>query len=236
MTHLGSWFRPLPLLLGTFLLACGGGGGGPTGPVTGSLAVSVSGLPGGASAAVSITGPGAFSRSVTGTETLSNLTPGAYTLSASTVTVGGSAYAPTPSSQSVTVSEGDTPAAAAVAYATIVSGLTVTVDGLPSGAAADVTVTGPAGFSQTITATHTFNDLPTGTYTVTANSVSSGGSDYSPNPPSQTVPVASGSVASAGVTYSVVIPGALNLKIDGMYLTQSVQTYAGAVPLVNGVY
>jgi hypothetical protein len=132
------------------------------------------------------------------------------------------------------VSEGDTPAAAAVAYATIVSGLTVTVDGLPSGAAADVTVTGPAGFSQTITATHTFNDLPTGTYTVTANSVSSGGSDYSPNPPSQTVPVASGSVASAGVTYSVVIPGALNLKIDGMYLTQSVQTYAGAVPLVQG--
>ncbi len=234
MMHPGSWFRPLPLLLGTFLLACGGGGGGPTGPVTGSLAVAVSGLPGGASAAVAVTGPGAFSRSVTGTETLSNLTPGSYTLSASIVTFGGSAYAPTPTAQAVTVNEGDTPAAAAVAYATVVSGLTVTVDGLPSGASADITVTGPGGFSQTITATRTFNDLPAGSYSITANSVSSGGSDYSPNPPSQTVAVTSGSVASAGVSYSVVIPGALNLKIDGMYLTQSVQTYAGAVPLVQG--
>ena len=42
-----------------------------------------------------------------------------------------------------------------------------------------------------------------------------------------------GSVSSAAVGYSVVIPGSLNLKIDGMYLTQSVQTYGGSVPLVK---
>jgi hypothetical protein len=232
MNSRGSWFRPLPLLLASALLACGGGSD-PSGPVTGSLAVAVSGLPNGSSAAVSVSGPGGFARTLTGSQTISNLAPGGYSLSASNVTFGGSAYAPTPVSQSVTVNDGDTPAAAAVVYATVVSGLTVTIDGLPSGAAGDVTVTGPGGFSQNITSTQTFSDLTPGTYTIAANTVSSGGSDYSPNPPSQTAAVVTGSVATAGVSYTVVVPGALNLRIDGMYLTQSVQTYAGAVPLVK---
>jgi hypothetical protein len=232
MNRPGSWFRPTPLLLVTALLACGGGND-PSGPVTGSLAVAVSGLPGGASAAVSISGPSGFARSLTGSQTISNLAPGGYSLTASNVTYGGSAYAPTPVSQSVTVSEGDTPAAAAVTYETVATGLTVTIDGLPSGTSADVTVTGPGGFSQTITATQTFSNLTPGTYTINANSVSSAGTDYSPAPASQTAAVVTGSVASATVTYSVVVPGALNLKIDGMYLTQSVQTYSGAVPLVK---
>ena len=232
MNRPGSWFRPTPLLLVTALLACGGGNG-PSGPVAGSLAVAVSGLPGGASAAVSVSGPGGFARTLTGSETISNLAPGGYSLTASNVSFSGSAYSPTPVSQSVTVSESDTPASAAVAYETVTTGLTVTIDGLPAGTAADVSVTGPGGFSQTITATQTFNNLTPGTYTITANSVSSGSTGYSPSPASQTTTVATGSVASASVSYSVVVPGALNLKIDGMYLTQSVQTYSGAVPLVK---
>ncbi len=233
MNSRGSWFRPLHLLLASTLVACGGGGSGPSGPVTGSLAVAVSGLPVGASAAVAVSGPGGFARTLTGSQTISNLSPGGYSLSASTVPFGGSAYAPTPASQSVTVSEGDTAAAAVVVYEAVVSGLTVTIDGLPPGTAADVTVTGPGGFSQTITATQSFADLTPGTYTITANSVSSSGTDYSPNSASQTAAVVTGSIASASVSYSVVVPGALNLKIDGLYLTQSVQTYAGAVPLVK---
>jgi hypothetical protein len=232
MNRPGLWFRPTPLLLVTALLACGGGND-PSGPVTGSLAVAVSGLPGGASAAVSISGPGGFARALTGSQTISNLAPGGYSLTASNVNYGGSAYAPTPVSQSVTVSEGDTPTAATVTYETVTAGLTVTIDGLPSGTSADVTVTGPGGFSQTITGTQTFSNLTPGTYTINANSVSSAGTDYSPAPASQTAAVATGSVASATVTYSVVVPGALNLKIDGMYLTQSVQTYSGTVPLVK---
>jgi hypothetical protein len=232
MTRRRSWFRPTPLLLAATLLACGGGGG-PSGPVSGSLAVAVSGLPGGASASVSVSGPGGFARTLTSSQTLSSLSPGGYSLTASNVSFGGSAYSPTPVSQSVTVSEGDTPVSASVTYETVTSGLTVTIDGLPSGTAADVTVTGPGGFSQTVTATQTFSNLMTGTYTISANSVTSAGTDYGPNPASQTATVVTGSVATASVSYSVVIPGALNLKIDGMYLTQSVQTYAGAVPLVK---
>ncbi len=48
---------------------------------TGSLTVTVSGLPGGVVAAVSVTGPGGYSATVTATQTLSNLTPGSYTVS-----------------------------------------------------------------------------------------------------------------------------------------------------------
>lgn len=232
MNRPGSWFRPTPLLLVTALIGCGGGGD-PSGPVTGSLAVAVSGLPGGASAAVSVSGPGGFARAVTGSQTISNLTPGGYALVASNVSFGGSAYAPTPASQMVTVSEGETPAAASVAYQTITSGLTVNIDGLPPGASADVTVTGPGGFSQNLTETQTLSGLAPGTYTIAANGVSSGGTDYSPSPGSQTAAVVTGSVSSASVSYSVVIPGSLNLKIDGMYLSQSVQTYGGSVPLVK---
>ena len=233
MTRHGSWFRPLPLLLAAALLACGGGGGNPSGPVTGALAVAVNGLPTGASAAVSVTGPGGFARTLTGSQTISNLAPGGYSLSAATVTFSGSAYAPTPASQSITVNEGDTPTSASVTYEAVVTGLTVTVSGLPSGTAGDVTVTGPGGFAQNITATQSFSNLTPGTYTIAANSVSPSGTDYSPNPPSQSAAVTTGAVATATVSYSVVVPGALNLHIDGMYLTQSVQTYAGAVPLVK---
>ena len=232
MRQRGSWVRPLPLLLVSALAACGGGGG-PTGPVSGSMAVSVSGLPDGAAASVSVSGPGGFARALTGSQTLANLAPGSYAVAASSVTFSGAAYAPSPAAQSVTVSQSDTPAAATITYDPSVSSLAVTIGGLPGSVGADVTVTGPAGFSQGITATHTFTDLAPGTYTVTANGVSSGGTDYSPNPPSQTALVALGTPAAASVTYGAVVAGALNLRIDGMYLTQSVQTYGGAVPLVR---
>ncbi len=68
--------RRRPCCYVSALLACGGGTSGPTGPVTGSLAVAVSGLPDGASAAVSMTGPGGFARTLTASQTISNLAPG----------------------------------------------------------------------------------------------------------------------------------------------------------------
>ena len=232
MNRRRSWLHPLPLLLASALLACGGSG--PTGPVTGGLAVAVTGLPAGASADVAVAGPGGFARTLTGSQTISSLAPGGYSLTASTVIFSGSTYQPTPVTQSVTVSQSDTPAPAAVDYAATAPGLTVSIGGLPSGTPADVTVTGPGGFSQAITATQTFTSLTAGTYTITANIVSSCGADYAANPSSQTVSVVAGSTASSNVTYSGAAPGALNLCIAGMYLTQSVQTYAGAVPLVQG--
>src|SRR5690349_17768004 len=79
-------------------------GGDPTGPSSGSLAVSVSGLPAGAAGSIHVSGPGGFSRDLSTTTTLSGLAPGGYVVAASTVQAGGDTYAPSPPTQTITVS------------------------------------------------------------------------------------------------------------------------------------
>jgi streptogramin lyase len=59
------------------LIACGG----PT-PPTGSLSITIAGLPDGVAAAVSVTGPGGFAKTVTTSGDLARLTIGRYTISA----------------------------------------------------------------------------------------------------------------------------------------------------------
>jgi hypothetical protein len=223
--------RLIPLTL-ALLAACGGSD--PSGPSTGSLTLAVTGLPAGTSAAVTVTGPGGYSHLSEGSETLSELTPGAYTIAAGPVSGNGQSYQPAQSVQSVTVEAGATAATAQVTYGAAGASLTVTISGLPPGMAASVTVTGPNGYDYPVTATTTLSGLEAGVYTVAAQSVSSSGTEYDPSPGTQNVNVTSGAAAaSAGVGYSQAPSAGLNLRIDGMYLTQSVQTYTGAVPLVK---
>jgi peptidase M66-like protein len=110
--------------------------------------------------------------------------------------------------------------------------LAVTVTGLPAGTSAAVTVTGPNGFTRAVTATANLTDLAPGSYTVAAADVANGASTYTPSPKSRVVPVAAGATASAAVSYAAVVPS-LNLRIDGWFITQSVQSAAGDVPLVQ---
>ena len=110
--------------------------------------------------------------------------------------------------------------------------LKVTVTGLPGGTNADVTVTGPGGFNRAVTATTTLPDLVPGSYTVTAAEVTSGNTPYAPTPRSRVVPVAAAATAGAAVAYAAT-PPSLNLRIDGWFLTQSVQSAEGDVPLVE---
>ncbi len=112
--------------------------------------------------------------------------------------------------------------------------LGVTILGLPSGTSADVTVSGPEGFTQSLTATGTLINLVPGTYHIAAQDVfAAGGTLYTASPPEQDASVTAQATTSATVTYSPPSSGELNLRIDGMYLTQSTQTYSGAVPLVQ---
>ena len=221
--------RLLPLLVAA-LVACGGD---PTGPTTGSLSVVVNGLPSGAAGQVTVTGPGGYAHDVATSETLSGLMPGMYAVVAAAVDAGGQSYQPAMASQSVTVGSGATTASALVAYSVVGTSLTVNVAGLPSGADASITVTGPAGYTQPVTATTTLSGLAAGAYTVTSQSVTPACAQYDPTPATQTVTLAAGATSSAGVSYATASSGALNLCINGMYLTQSVQSYTGAVPLVK---
>ena len=218
----------LRVALGLLLAACGGDS---TGPRTGSLAVTVSGLPGGATANVGVTGPGGYSRVLAASETIAGLAPGSYTVTASPVSAAGQLYAGTPALQAVTVSEG-TPTAADVAYAVATGGLTVTISGLPSGTDAAVQVTGPGGFDQTLIASGTLSSLTPGTYTVAAATVAAGAEQYTPSPATQQVTVSTSGTATATVGYSQGGMAGLNFRIDGVYLTQSIQSYTGTVPLV----
>lgn len=93
------------LLTAVCALACGGGGGSsnPPGPSTGTLVLTVSGLPNLVPAAITIQGPAGFSQSPTASATYT-AAPGAYTLTA--LPSGG--LNPTPASQVVTVTAGQT--------------------------------------------------------------------------------------------------------------------------------
>lgn len=219
---------PVRAVLALLLASCGGGSS--TGPSTGSLSLAVSGLPGGASGDVTVVGPGGFSRRVEQSTTLSALAPGSYGVTAAGVTVGGAQYAPAPPSQSVMLSEGEA-ASAGVAYTVAEGSLAVTVTGLPSGVEAAVTVSGPDGYSRSVTATETLTGLAPGQYTVTALPVSDGSDQYTPSPSSRTVSVAG--AASATVAYSTGSAAGFNLRVDGVYLVQSVQTYDRSVPLIR---
>ncbi len=120
--------RNLILVVTLGLVAsCGGGGGGGDGDTTpppqppqlqGSLALTVSGLPAGIAAQVSVTGPAGFSQAITGTQTLSALTPGSYSVTAAPVVSNTVSYTPAPASQSIAVTAGNS-APAAVAYSAV---------------------------------------------------------------------------------------------------------------------
>jgi hypothetical protein len=220
--------KPLLALI-LVALACDGG---PSSLSTGNLTISVSGLPAGTPAAVTVTGPDGFNQSVSGTQTLSQLVSGTYTVAAGTVTVGPTVYSATPASQTVLV--GSSTGNASIVYASDVGSLALTINGLGTSGVAAVTVNGPGGYSQLVTATSTLTGLNPGTYAITAQDVAAScGAVYIAGPQNQSTIVTVGSTANATVTYSPPGGGSLNLCIDGMYLTQSTQTYSGGVPLVQ---
>ena len=99
---------------------CGGGGNSLVStppPAPGSLIVNVSGVPSGTVVGIVVSGPSGFSQTIAQTTTLTNLSPGTYTLATPILTPASSTSLTVPvySSNPVTVSAGAT-AASAVAY------------------------------------------------------------------------------------------------------------------------
>ena len=290
----------------------------PSGPRTGKLSLTISGLPSGTAAQVTLSGPANFSRVITGTEVVANLKPGEYTLTPSAVFNGLTRYSAISAPQTITIAKSNVPVDAAIAYSVSNAILTVNVEGTPTGGTAAVRVTGPNGFNQTVSASTTFSGVepgsyfvvapeivvsqqrftadrssqqvqlspgldPTrvtirygqitgtlsfsvsglpaglnadisvtgpvasyvvgassdlvgiraGQYTVTVKSVTAATTTYIPNFSSQTITLAAGATTVVSVTYSG-SDGPFNLTVDGLTLTQVVQTYAGTVPLIAG--
>ncbi|MBF6987863.1 MULTISPECIES: PQQ-dependent sugar dehydrogenase [Cupriavidus] len=148
-SSLCQWF--LACCLG--LVACGGGDGGSSGNAGGSggsgpggpgtLSLTVTGLPSGTPALVTVTGPGQYRQAVAQSTTLSNLATGTYTVSAADVLAGTSQYQPQPPAQSVTVGAG------AGATANVVYGspqpVRLSLTQVAGGLAEPIYLTAPAG-------------------------------------------------------------------------------------------
>ena len=170
--------------------------------VTARLAVNITGLPAGVNANVTVSGPG-YNNILTSSTAINLLTPGAYTITAANVTSGGTTYTPTLATQTIQLPASTTQIAANVTYGVGTGSLTVTINGL-TGVAAAVTVTGPGGYSQQLTATQTLGSLSPGTYTIAAAAVTSNLTTHNPAPTTQTATVTAGATAAATVTYTAV--------------------------------
>lgn len=182
---------------------------------TGSLQLTVNGLGSGVDAALTVTGPGGFSRTVAASSTLTDLAAGDYTVAAAAVDGGSVSYEPAQTSQTVTV-QADQSTLVVVDYVAQLGGLQVTITGLPLGATADASVTGPGGFAQSVQNSVTLSDLPVGDYTVTAQPVTSAdGDDYEPSPASQTVTVPFDQAPEAPIEYQLAA-ASLEISVSGL--------------------
>jgi uncharacterized protein (DUF2141 family) len=96
--------------------------------------------------------------------------------------------------------------------------LAVLVSGLPSGAAGDVTVSGPNGFSDAISASETYAGLTPGSYAVAAASVAVEGVTFAATVAGSPAAVPAGGLATATVSYAATstAPGTLTVTITGL--------------------
>ena len=167
------------------------------------------------------------------TLTLAGLTPGDHQLSLDGLAANCAVTGANP--LAVTVAEGASAAADfEVSCAAVAGSLAITVAGLPQGTDADVSVTGPSGFSADLTGSGTLDDLTPGEYTVRAGPVAAAGDTWNPSPGSVDLPVAAGETATATIGYDAAPRPSLNLHFAGIQLTQGVQTFTNTVPLVSG--
>jgi len=180
-----------------------------TSTAAGSLTVTVEGLPVGVDGDVRVTGPGGFDESVTATTTFSSVEPGAYTVTANGVDDGGDAYGVSVAGSPATVPAGGS-AAALVAYAFLdpssVGALQVTISGLPSGAEPAVAVSGPSGFTASLTASTTLNGLTVGNYAVAASDVTVGDLIYQGVVTGSPALVLGGATTAVSVAYQPFVP------------------------------
>ena len=188
---------------------------------SGMIAVTVSGLPNGVNGNMQLSGPGGYFAPVTGTSTFTRLTPGTYGLSATNVSSGGATYLPSPSIQQIVVAASPTAAGATVTYnggSTSNATLVITVSGAPSGGSPSVQISGPSGYSRTVTSSTTISALAAGSYNVTASSFNFNGSSYAPTPQSTQRTLTSSGRDSVGVTYSVSTAptGQLAVTVSGL--------------------
>jgi CubicO group peptidase (beta-lactamase class C family) len=223
-------------ILVLLLFAAGCEESDPAGPTpvpgtAGSIDLTITGLPPGVPAVVSISGAAGQPRAATASGTVANLPAGAYTVTASSVAAADlTGYAPSPATQTVQVVGGGS-APAAVTYAVSTGALQIRTVGLPAGAVGQVTVTGPGSFQRVASAPVLLRGLPPGTYSVAVSPVAGAGGTYQPLAGSRTATIAAGAIAELELQYAFTPAASVNLDriVDSVRVAFGLPALAGAV-------
>ena len=181
---------------------------------SGALAVAVTGLPAGLTGTVQVTGPEGFTRAITGTTTLTELTPGAYRLVASAVSAGGITFRPAADTTNVMVSASIVAAPATIAYAAQVGRVVVTTSGLPADAAPAITLTGNS-VTRALSGAATLDSLAVGTYSLSARLLTVAGVRYMPVAATQNLEVTTGNTATVNVAF-LIVPTVVEVPVSGL--------------------
>lgn len=201
---------------------------------TGIIAISITGLPAGASASLTVFNGTGVAVPVTSDTEVGNLEPGNYGVHVTSVNAD-EIYGGTASPASISVVASPVPVPVQVTYAATTGTIQLSSSGLPAGAVPTWDVRGPGefGFTETVAgaATLSLARRTPGRYVITARNFDFGGDTYGTVPQSLTVDVSAGAKTPAAFSF-VTRPPTLNLAVDGAYIVQSVQRYSGTVPLV----
>ena len=178
--------------------------------VPGTLAIEISGL-GGLEGEVEIyDSEGDLVTTVNSSELVSGLDPGTYTIQPLPVQDGPTRYEANTVDRDVLSGATTT---VNVNYVAVPGGLIVDASGLPSGLGLSAEVSGPGGYSQSLTSATTLTDLTPGDYTVEFDEVEQSGAIYRPADDSLERLVESDQSPVASTEYTVV-PGDLAVSFD----------------------
>lgn len=172
-------------------------------PLTGSLKLNVAGVPTGQHPLLHLSGPNGYTADLSSlvAQTLSDLAPGDYTLSADTLRDSNFNYPASVQPATVTVQRGRT-AVVNTSYARDpnLGNLSVRLLGLPEGAVGRLTATGADSVAHTLSGSGILTDLPRGRYTLSVPDVTFGGMTYHASVTGVNVPGAD--TALLDVTYT----------------------------------
>ena len=175
-------------------------------PIRANATLSITGLPAGESAKVTVTGPLGTSYDVPYSVTVKQLVLGKYSVSASNVTSDGVVYTPSVTGgQFELVQDGQT-VDVGVTYTPPATGqLQLNLAGLPSGEKGSIHLTGPDGFDRTLeqaNGTGTISDLKPGEYQVVVPEVVLAKQTYTASVQGAPVTVRFGRTSSVNISFS----------------------------------
>ena len=175
------------------------------------LTVNVEGLPDDVDADITVEGPYDFTAELTGSDTLDELVPGEYVVTADDVQHDITTYTPADASEGVVLEPGaeDT---VTVRYDAVSGDLTVDVEGLPDDVDHDIEVVGDDD-TVDLPQDGELSDLSPGSYTLVPDDVDDGAETYSAS--EVDVTVASGETENATVEYLLEY-GSLQVDVAGL--------------------